>query len=129
MRTWSWYSSAMAFLGALGSAIVLYVGGQDVLAGAMVSMWARLSPSSSTSRMFYEPVRPALHQINQLYQAGRASSDRVAEILDAAQEHYGDAKDAPRHRPRAKATSNIATSPSPIVADVTALHDIDVAFP
>ena len=35
MRTWSWYSSAMAFFGALGSAIVLYVGGRDVLAGTM----------------------------------------------------------------------------------------------
>src|SRR5471030_965217 len=31
MRTWSWYSSTMAFLGALGSAIVLYIGGRDVL--------------------------------------------------------------------------------------------------
>ena len=31
MRTWSWYSSGMTFIGALGSAIVLYVGGMDVL--------------------------------------------------------------------------------------------------
>ena len=33
MRTWAWYSSGMACLGAMGSAIVLYVGGRDVLAG------------------------------------------------------------------------------------------------
>ena len=87
MRTWSWYSATMAFFGALGSAIVLYVGGSDVLAGTMklgdlVTFFLFVS-------MFYEPVG-RLHQINQLYQAGRAASERVAEILDAPMENYGD---------------------------------------
>ena len=35
MRTWSWYSSSMTFFAALGYAIVLYVGGKDVLNGTM----------------------------------------------------------------------------------------------
>jgi ATP-binding cassette subfamily B protein len=87
MRTWSWYSSAMAFFGALGSAIVLYIGGTDVLHGTM--KLGDLVTFFLFVTMFYEPVR-SLHQINQLYQAGRASSERVAEILDAAQEKYGD---------------------------------------
>jgi ATP-binding cassette subfamily B protein len=47
MRTWSWYSSAMAFFAALGSAIVLYIGGADVLAGTM--KLGDLSPSFSSS--------------------------------------------------------------------------------
>jgi ABC-type multidrug transport system fused ATPase/permease subunit len=86
MRTWSWYISAMSFLGALGSAIVLYVGGNDVLAGRMPI--GDLVTFFLFVAMFYEPVK-SLHQINQLYQAGRASSERVAEILDAATENYG----------------------------------------
>ena len=86
MRTWSWYVSTMTFFGALGSAIVLYVGGSDVLAGTM--KLGDLVTFLLFVGMFYEPVR-SLHQINQLYQAGRASSERVAEILDAATEKYG----------------------------------------
>ena len=87
MRTWSWYISAMSFLGALGSAIVLDVGGNDVLAGRMPI--GDLVTFFLFVAMFYEPVK-SLHQINQLYQAGRASSERVAEILDAATENYGE---------------------------------------
>ena len=87
MRTWAWYSSGMAFLGTLGSIIVLYLGGRDVLAVKM--SLGDLFTVSLLVTMFYDPIK-SLHQINQLYQAGRASSDRVAEILDAAQEIYGD---------------------------------------
>ena len=81
MRTWSWYSSGMTFIAALGSAIVLYIGGTDVLHGTM--QLGDLVTFLLFVGMFYEPVGQ-LHQINQLYQAGRASSERVAEILDAA---------------------------------------------
>src|ERR1019366_7132411 len=87
MRTWSWYSSGMTFIAALGSAIVLYVGGMDVLNGSM--QFGGLVTFLLFVGMFYEPVG-RLHQINQLYQAGRAASERVAEILDAATENYGD---------------------------------------
>ena len=121
MRTWSVYSSAMAFFGALGSAIVLYVGGLDVLAGTvkigdLVTFFLFVA-------MFYEPIK-SLHQINQLYQAGRASSDRVAEILDATQEKYGDELVVPIVRASGNVEyQHVQFSYRP---DVPALHDINV---
>ena len=122
MRTWSWYSSAMAFFGTLGSVIVLYIGGSDVLAGTMTI--GELVKFSLYVSMFYEPVK-SLHQINQLYQAGRASSDRVAEILDAATENYGDETDRAIVRARGQVEyRNVFFSYRP---DVPALHDIYVA--
>jgi ATP-binding cassette subfamily B protein len=120
MRTWSLYSSTMAFLGALGSAIVLYVGGTDVLAGTMTI--GQLFAFFLFVAMFYEPVR-SLHQINQLYQAGRASSDRVAEILDAAQENYGEAPGAIVRAKGAVEYRNVAFA---YRSDVPALHDINI---
>ena len=121
MRTWSWYSSTMAFFGALGSAIVLYIGGSDVLAGTM--KLGDLVTFLLFVGMFYEPVR-SLHQINQLYQAGRAASDRVAEILDAATENYGEASDRPIVRAKGQVEyRNVSFSYRP---DVPALHDINL---
>jgi ABC-type multidrug transport system fused ATPase/permease subunit len=74
--------------------------------------------------MFYAPVAQ-LHSINQLYQAGRASSERVAEILDAVTEDYGDAKDA---RPVVRAKGHVAYRHVSFAyrPDVPALHEIDV---
>ncbi len=122
MRTWAWYSSAMAFFGTLGSVIVLYLGGQEVLAGTMTV--GGLVKFSLYVAMFYEPVK-SLHQINQLYQAGRASSERVAEILDAATENYGAATDHPIARARGQVEyRHVSFSYRP---DVPALHDINLA--
>jgi ABC-type multidrug transport system fused ATPase/permease subunit len=122
MRTWSLYSSGMAFLGTLGSVIVLYLGCQDVLAGAMKI--GDLFTFFFLVAMFYDPIR-SLHQINQLYQAGRASAERVAEILDAAQEDYGAASNAPIIRAKGSVGyRNVSFSYRP---DVPALHDISVA--
>ena len=123
MRTWSLYSSAVAFLVTLGSVIVLYLGGQDVLAGNMKA--GDLFSFLFYVAMFYDPIK-SLHQINQLYQAGRASSDRVAEILDAAQEDYGDTAPAtPITRALGRVEyKNVAFAYRP---DVTALRDITVS--
>jgi ATP-binding cassette subfamily B protein len=124
MRTWSWYSSAMAFLGMLGYAIVLYIGGLDVLARTM--QLGDLMMFLLFVGMFYEPVR-SLHQINQLYQAGRASSDRVAEILDAAQEKYGDEDGAVAPAiVRAKGQVDYRNVSFAYRSDVPALHDINL---
>ena len=124
MRTWSWYSSGMSFVAALGSAIVLYVGGRDVLAPAGNFTSGELVTFLLFVGMFYEPVG-RLHQINQLYQAGRAASERVAEILDAATENYGpiDRKPAPRAEGRIE-YRHVSFAYRP---DVPALHDIDLA--
>jgi len=122
MRTWAWYVSTMTFFGALGGAIVLYVGGSDVLAGTM--KLGDLVTFSLFASMFYEPVR-SLHQINQLYQAGRASSERVAEILDAATEKYGERSAQPIMRAKGQIDyRHVEFSYRP---DVPALHGINLA--
>jgi ATP-binding cassette subfamily B protein len=144
MRTWAWYSSATAFFAALGSVIVLYIGGSDVLAGTMkLGTYVKFFLFVS---MFYEPIK-SLHQINQLYQAGRASSDRVTEILDAGTENYGD-DEIPATNPTAAASTVAASTVAAAVPaavpraqgavayhnvsfayrpDVPALHDINLA--
>ena len=122
MRTWSWYSSGMTFIAALGSAIVLYVGGIDVLNGSM--QFGGLVTFLLFVGMFYEPVG-RLHQINQLYQAGRAASERVAEILDATTENYGEAAGEPIARARGQVEyRKVSFSYRP---DVPALHEINLA--
>jgi ABC-type multidrug transport system fused ATPase/permease subunit len=124
MRTWSWYSTGMACIGAMGSAIVLYVGGHDVIASAHFTS-GDLVKFLFYVGMFYAPVTQ-LHSINQLYQAGRASSERVAEILDAATENYGEALD-PATFVRAQGDvvyQHVNFSYRP---DVPALRDINVA--
>ncbi len=123
MRTWAWYSPGMTFVAALGSAIVLYIGGMDVLnptrgftAGGLVTFLLYVG-------MFYEPVG-RLHQINQLYQAGRAASERVAEILDAPTEKYGEPGAQPFTRAKGKVEyRNVSFS---YRADVPALHEINL---
>jgi ABC-type multidrug transport system fused ATPase/permease subunit len=122
MRTWSWYSSTMAFLTALGSVIVLYIGGREVLAGTMKI--GDLFSFFFFVTMFYDPIK-SLNQINQLYQAGRASSDRVAEILDATTEKYGTRSETPIRRARGQVDyRNVAFS---YRSDVPALHDINLS--
>ena len=123
MRTWSWYSSGMACVGAMGSAIVLYVGGQDVLASTGFTS-GDLVKFLFFVGMFYAPVAQ-LHSINQLYQAGRASSERVAEILDAATEDYGEALD-PSTFVRARGDVAYRQVNFSYRPDVPALHDINV---
>ena len=125
MRTWSWYSTGMACIGAMGSAIVLYIGGHDVLAGHGFTA-GDLVKFLLYVGMFYAPVTQ-LHSINQLYQAGRAASERVAEILDAATEDYGEATTVPFHRAAGAVTyRNIEFSYRP---EVPALHDINISIP
>jgi ABC-type multidrug transport system fused ATPase/permease subunit len=122
MRAWSVYSSGGAFFGALGSAIVLYIGGTDVLHGSM--KFGGLVTFLLYVGMFYDPIA-RLHQINQLYQAGRAASERVAEILDATTEDYGEVMAAPIVRAQGRIEyRHVAFA---YRADVPALHDINLA--
>jgi ABC-type multidrug transport system fused ATPase/permease subunit len=123
MQTWSWYSSGMNFIAALGSAIVLYVGGTDVLAPGGHFTPGELVTFLLFVGMFYEPIG-RLHQINQLYQAGRAAGERVAEILDAATENYGEPAGPPVARAAGRVEyRNVSFSYRP---DVPALHDINL---
>lgn len=80
MRVWAAYSPAMSFAGALGLALVLWVGGRQALndqltLGQLVGFMFYLG-------LFYEPIA-RLHGLNQMIQAARAAGERVFDILDA----------------------------------------------
>ncbi|HEY8965790.1 MAG TPA: ABC transporter transmembrane domain-containing protein, partial [Candidatus Methylacidiphilales bacterium] len=91
-HAWAFYSPSMNFIGALGTVIVLLVGGRDVMAhrftpGQLVEFLLYVG-------MFYEPVGK-LHQLNQLWQSARAAAERVFKIIDTPTERY----DAPAGSP------------------------------
>lgn len=86
MRVWAIYSPTMSFIGSIGMALVLWVGGREVLAermslGQLVGFMFYLG-------LFYEPIA-RLHGLNQMFQAARAAGERVFDILDAPGERPG----------------------------------------
>jgi ABC-type multidrug transport system fused ATPase/permease subunit len=79
MKAWAIYSPAMSFVTSLGMLAVAGYGAHRVLhegmdIGVLVAFLV-------LARFLYEPVG-RLHQLNQLFQAGRAAGERVFEILD-----------------------------------------------
>jgi ATP-binding cassette subfamily B protein len=83
MRVWAVYSPAMSFAAALGTVLILWAGGWEVVhgklsAGDMVAFLFYLG-------LFYDPIRQ-LHGLNQLLQAARAAGERMFDILDSAVE-------------------------------------------
>jgi ABC-type multidrug transport system fused ATPase/permease subunit len=83
MRAWACYSPAMAFCTALGSALVLWVGGRLALQGVMTL--GDLIAFLFFLALFYEPVG-RLHGLNQMLQSARAAGERVFDILDTQTE-------------------------------------------
>jgi ABC-type multidrug transport system fused ATPase/permease subunit len=83
MRVWAAYSPAMSFAAALGSVLVLWMGGRQVLQGAMTL--GELVGFLFFLALFYEPIG-RLHGLNQMLQAARAAGERVFDILDASTE-------------------------------------------
>jgi ABC-type multidrug transport system fused ATPase/permease subunit len=83
MRAWAIYSPAMTYAGAVGFALVLWVGGSFVIAGRMTP--GELVGFLFFLHMFYAPVGQ-LHALNQMLQSARAAGERVFDILDAAPE-------------------------------------------
>ncbi|MFV0416474.1 MAG: ABC transporter ATP-binding protein [Chthoniobacterales bacterium] len=83
MRAWAAYSPSMSFLASLGSLLVAVYGGWLVLEGNMDA--GALVAFLVLTRFLYEPIG-RLHQLNQLFQSGRAAADRVFEILDEVSE-------------------------------------------
>jgi ATP-binding cassette, subfamily B, bacterial len=79
MKVWAIYSPSMYLIGSLGVLLVVAVGTQRILAGAM--NLGDLTAFLILSGFLYEPVGK-LHQLNQLLQAGRAAAERVFEIID-----------------------------------------------
>lgn len=83
MRAWANYSPAMAFLNAVGIALVLWVGGGQVLSGEMTV--GALVQFLLYLNFFYDPVSK-LHGLNQMLQSARAAGERVFDIMDATRE-------------------------------------------
>ncbi len=79
MRVWALYNPSMYLFGSLGVLLVVAVGTQDILSGAI--NLGDLGAFLLLSAFLYEPVGK-LHQLNQLIQAGRAAGERVFEIID-----------------------------------------------
>ena len=94
MRVWAIYHPAMNFLASCGMLLIAGFGAHRVLnhqmdIGVLVAFLV-------LARFLYEPIA-RLHQLNQLFQAGRAAGERVFEILDEAPETTG-AGSVPLHR-------------------------------
>ncbi len=83
MRVWAVYGPTMGFAGAVGFALVLWVGGNFALAG-------KLTPGELVGflfflHMFYAPIGQ-LHSLNQMLQSARAAGERVFDILETTEE-------------------------------------------
>ena len=86
MKAWAIYSPAMAFAGAAGMAMVMWIGGAQVLDGRITV--GQLVGFLFYLGLFYEPIS-RLHGLNQLLQAARAAGERVFDILDFPVERSG----------------------------------------
>lgn len=85
MKAWAAYSPAMNFLSFTGVALVLGIGGAEVLRGESGFTVGQLTGFLLYVNMFYDPIN-RLHGLNQLLQSGRAAAERVYRILDTPQE-------------------------------------------
>ena len=83
MRAWATYSPAMSFAAALGTGLVLWIGGRQVIAETMTL--GQLMGFILYLALFYEPIG-RLHGLNQMLQSARAAGERVFDILDAPPE-------------------------------------------
>jgi ATP-binding cassette, subfamily B, bacterial len=84
MRAWANYGPAMQFFGAFGTALVLWVGGSQVIHGRM-EVGQLVEFMFYAGMFFYEPIG-RLHGLNQILQSARAAAARVFDILDMAEE-------------------------------------------
>ncbi|MEN6617717.1 MAG: ABC transporter ATP-binding protein [Syntrophorhabdus sp.] len=91
MKVWALYSPAMTFAGSSGIVLVLWLAGPMVVDGRLTL--GELVGFLFYLTLFYQPVT-RLDGLNQMFQAARAASDRVFDILDTADEY----KEI--HRPR-----------------------------
>lgn len=83
MRAWAIYQPAMGFFTASGMLLIAGYGAREVMQGRLDT--GVLVAFFVLARYLYEPVG-RLHQLNQIFQAGRAAGDRVFEMMDAEPE-------------------------------------------
>lgn len=134
MKAWAGYNPAMQFASALGTVLVLWLGGRKVIAGAMTP--GALVEFLLFLGMFYAPLN-VLHQLNQMSQSARAAGERVFDILDAPAEATTATSNPTRSNPNP--SNPTSTSPSRLRGEVSfegvsaayegrpdALNDIDL---
>jgi ABC-type multidrug transport system fused ATPase/permease subunit len=80
MKAWALYQPGMEFISSCGLLLVAGFGTSQVLSGSMDI--GALVAFFVLTRYLYEPVG-RLHQLNQIFQSGRAAGDRVFEIMDS----------------------------------------------
>jgi len=96
MRVWAMYSPVMGFTGAIGFALVLWVGGSFVISGKMTP--GELVGFLFFLHMFYAPIGQ-LHGLNQMLQSARAAGERVFDILDTTEERTDGRERRPLREP------------------------------
>ena len=96
MKAWALYNPSMSFFAAAGSVLVAGFGANEVLHGRLnvgqYVTFLMLVP------FMYDPVG-RLHQLNQLFQSGRAAGERVFEIMDEPPEP-GEERNSQRGQPK-----------------------------
>ena len=80
---WSVYGPSMNFVASMGTVLVLWIGGPLVTSGQLTL--GELIGFIFYLPLFYEPVG-RLHRLNQMIQAARASSERLFEVMETADE-------------------------------------------
>jgi ABC-type multidrug transport system fused ATPase/permease subunit len=83
MKAWALYQPGMEFISSCGLLLVAGFGTSQVISGKMDI--GGLVAFFVLTRYLYEPVG-RLHQLNQIFQSGRAAGDRVFEIMDSETE-------------------------------------------
>ncbi len=96
MYRWAVYNPGTTFLTHLGTVVVIGVGGYFILSGSAEFGFPQLVSFLLYANMLYAPIGQ-LHGINHMLAAGRASGERVFEILDARVEIQN--ADAPKPFP------------------------------
>src|SRR6185437_11380018 len=84
MRAWANYGPAMQFFGAFGTALILWVGGVQVIHGKM-QVGELIAFMFYAGMFFYEPIG-RLHGLNQILQSSRAAAARIFDIVDMSAE-------------------------------------------
>ncbi|MCF7669001.1 MAG: ABC transporter ATP-binding protein/permease [Verrucomicrobia bacterium] len=96
MRAWAFYSPGMSFIAALGTVLVLWIGGLKVINGSMSV--GELVGFLFYLTFFYDPITK-LHGLNQMLQAARAGGERVFDILDIPEERATSPESSPLQKP------------------------------
>ncbi len=86
MKVWAVYHPAMAFCTALGTVLVLYVGGGQVIQGERTI--GDLVKFLGFLALLYGPIGQ-LHSLNQMLSSARAAGERVLDVMDAPREVSG----------------------------------------